>query len=50
MLSIHQQRHGEDDERTCNMYRIIAVAEMMLRIFCLYINKGMIKTMKGTCN
>ena len=32
------------------MYNIIAVAEKMLRICCLYINKGMIEMMKGTCN
>ena len=33
---------------TCNLYRIMAVAEKMLRKCCLYIIKGMIKMMKGT--
>ena len=35
---------------TCTLYRIIAVVEKMLRKCCLYIIKGMIKMMKGTCN
>ena len=50
MIVNTSSRHGEDDEGTCNSYRIKPEAEMMLRKCCLYIIKGMVKMMKGTCN
>ena len=31
---------------TCNLYNIIAIAEMLLRKCCVYIIKGMVKMMK----